>query len=206
MSILFLRNIIYELGFICYTKINVTIERKYGNMNQPHDERLLQEVFEAFMRFAKKINEEDDEEKAWALAQTSDPQVQALMHEMTFMMIHVLDGIGKLGQANGSSLSSQFDIPKGTVSKLTRRLKALGLIAFVTIPGNKKELHFVLTPLGEKIYKLHEQVEERIQAGAARLMAEYTEEQLKFIIDFLNKLTSHSFLQLDEQSKRESKS
>ncbi|GED54511.1 MarR family transcriptional regulator [Brevibacillus borstelensis] len=175
-------------------------------MNQPHDERLLREVFEVFTRFAKKIQEEDDEEKAWMLAQTSDEQVQAILSEMTFMMLHVLDGIGKLGRTNGSTLSSQFGIPKGTVSKLTKRLKVLGLIAFETIPGNKKELYFTLTPQGETIYKLHERLEERIQAAAAHFMAGYTREQLEFIRDFMNKLTSHSFLQLDEEQARESNS
>ncbi|MGX4588407.1 MarR family transcriptional regulator [Paenibacillus chitinolyticus] len=173
-------------------------------MNQPHDERLLREVFEAFTQFSKKIQEEDDEEKAWMLAQTSDQQVQAILREMTFMMLHVLDGIGKLGRTNGSALSSRFGIPKGTVSKLTKRLEVLGLIAFETIPGNKKELYFVLTSQGETIYKLHERLDERIQAAAAHLMAEYTGEQLEFIRDFMNKLTSHSFLQLDEEQARES--
>jgi len=117
----------------------------------------------------------------------------------------VLDAIGKLGRANGSTLSSRFGFPKGTISKLTKRLAALGLIAFETIPGNKKELYFVITPLGETIYKLHERLDERILAGATRFMADYSEEQLKFIRDFMNKLTSHSFLQLDEQAAQEAK-
>lgn len=167
-------------------------------MIQPHDERLHREVFDAFTNFQKKIQQDDDEEKAWMLAQTSDRQVQTILRGMTFMMLHVLDAIGKLGRANGSTLSNRFGIPKGTVSKLTKRLAVLGLIAFETIPGNKKELHFVMTPLGETIYKLHEQLDERIQASATRLLAEYTEEQLKFIRDFMNKLTSHSFIQLEE--------
>ncbi|WP_405081034.1 hypothetical protein ACI48J_26850 [Paenibacillus chitinolyticus] len=62
----------------------------------------------------------------------------------------------------------------------------------------------MLTPQGETIYKLHERLDERIQAAAAHLMAEYTGEQLEFIRDFMNKLTSHSFLQLDEEKARES--
>jgi DNA-binding MarR family transcriptional regulator len=168
-------------------------------MNQPHDERLLQEVFEAFTQFAKKLQQEDDEERAWLLAQSSDRQVQAVLREMTPMMLHVLDAIGKLGRVNGSALSSRFGIPKGTISKLTKRLAAHGLIVFETIPGNKKELHFAITTQGEMIYKLHERLDERIQAGATRLMAEYSEEQLTFIRDFMNRLVSNSFLQLAEQ-------
>ncbi|MEC0245123.1 hypothetical protein P4H65_04870 [Paenibacillus chitinolyticus] len=35
----------------------------------------------------------------------------------------------------------------------------------------------MLTPQGETIYKLHERLDERIQAAAAHLMAEYTGEQ-----------------------------
>lgn len=138
------------------------------------------------------------------LAQTSDQQVQSILSKMTFMMFHVLDGIGMLGRTNGSTLSSRFGIPKGTVSKLTKRLEVLGLIAFETIPGNKKEQYFVLTPQGETIYKLHGRLDECIQAAATHFMAEYTKEQLEFIRDFMNKMTSHSFLQLDEEQAQES--
>ncbi|OPA78671.1 hypothetical protein BVG16_12475 [Paenibacillus selenitireducens] len=167
-------------------------------MKQAHDERLLQEVFEAFTQFAEKIQQDDDEEKAWLLAQCSDLQIQTVLREMTPTMFHVLDAIGKLGRANGSTLSSRFGIPKGTISKLTKRLVSHGLIVSETIPGNKKELHFAITPSGEKIYKLHKQLDERIHAGATRFMAGYTEEQLTFIRDFMQKLVSNSFLQLDE--------
>lgn len=194
-----------RVEFVILRTMNVTVERKIGNMNKPHDEKLLQEIFDAFTRLSKKINQKVDEEKAWAMAQNSDQQVQAVVGEMTYMMIHVLDGIGKLGRSNGSTLSSRFDIPRGTVSKLTKRLKELDLISFETIPGNKKELYFVLTPLGEKIYTLHERLEDRIHAGAARLMAEYTEEQLILIRDFMNKLTAQNFLKDDEQQVEEPK-
>jgi hypothetical protein len=40
---------------------------------------------------------------------------------------------------------------------------------------------------------------ERIQVGVARFMADYTEEKLMFIRDFMHKLVSNSFLRLDEQ-------
>ncbi|MNB86222.1 MarR family protein [compost metagenome] len=171
------------------------MERQRGNMDHPHDELLLREVFETFTQFAKKIVQEDDEEKAWMLAQTSDLAVKAVMQQMTLMMVHVLDAIGKFNRVNGTVLSSRFGIPKGTVSKLARRLEELGLITFETIPGNKKELHFAITPLGETIYKIHERLDQRILEGATRFMADYSEEQLKFIRDFMSKLISHSFLQ-----------
>ncbi|CAG7643132.1 hypothetical protein PAESOLCIP111_04428 [Paenibacillus solanacearum] len=167
-------------------------------MKQVHDERLLQEVFEAFTQFAAKIQQDDDEEKAWLLAQCSDPQVQSVLREMTPTMLHVLDAIGKIGRANGSMLSSRFGLLKGTVSKLTKRLAAHGLIVTETIPGNKKELHFAITPQGEKIYKLHKQLDERIRIGASRFMADYTEEQLMFVRDFMHKLVANSFLQFEE--------
>ncbi|WP_261303354.1 MarR family transcriptional regulator [Paenibacillus andongensis] len=163
-------------------------------MAQPHDEQLLREVFEAFTQFAMKIQQEDDEERAWLLGQCTDLQVQSVLRQMTPMMFHVLDAIGKLGRANGITLSSRFGIPKGTVSKLTKRLAAHGLIVTETIPGNKKELHFAITPQGETIYKLHERLDEQIQAGATRFMADYTQEQLTFLRDFMQKLTSTSFL------------
>jgi len=171
-------------------------------MNQPHDEQLYQDVFEAFRQFAIKIQQEDDEEGAWLLSQCPDLQLQTVLKEMTLMMLHVLDGIGKLGRANGSALSSTFGFPKGTVSKVTKRLAAHDLIVIETIPGNKKELYFSMTPKGETIYKLHERLDERIKSGAIRFMAEYTQEQLMFVKDFIQKLTSTSFVQLGEEIEK----
>lgn len=167
-------------------------------MKYTHDAKLLREVFAAFRQFAMRIQQEDDEEEAWLLAQSPEPHVQAILKQMTPMMLHVLDGIGKLGRANGSTLSSRFGIPKGTVSKVTKRLDALGLIVTETIPPNKKELHFRITPIGETIYALHERLDERIEIGASRFMANYSSEQLGFVRDIMQNLNATSFIQLAE--------
>ncbi|WP_091216141.1 MarR family transcriptional regulator [Paenibacillus sp. BC26] len=168
-------------------------------MKHTHDEQLLQDVFEAFRQFAIKIQQEDDDEAAWLLSQCSDDaEVRTILKEMTPMMLHVLDGIGKLGAANGSMLSSRFGFPKGTVSKVTKRLAALGLIAIETLPGNKKELHFRITQIGETIYRLHERLDERIKLGAVRFSADYSPEQLIFVRDFMHKLNASSFVRIDE--------
>ncbi|NBD25383.1 helix-turn-helix domain-containing protein [Paenibacillus glycinis] len=172
-------------------------------MPHTHDEKLLREVIDAFSQFALKIQQEDDEEKEWLLAQGLDPDVEEALQDMTPMMLHVLDAIGKLGRANGIALSTRYGFPKGTVSKVTKRLASRNLIVIESLPGNKKELHFSITPLGEKVYALHERLDEQIQAGAVRFMADYSPEQLHFVKEFMQKLVRTSFIEL-QQSQSDS--
>lgn len=168
-------------------------------MRMSDNGQLFQEVIDAFRQFGLKIQQEDDEESDWLLSQCPDVHLQSVLKEMTPMMLHVLDGIGKLGQPNGSALSARFGIPKGTVSKVTKRLASHGLIVMETIPPNKKELYFTITPLGWQIYKLHERLDERIQQGAIRFMTGYTEEQLIFVRDFMQKMVESSFIHFEEK-------
>jgi len=62
-------------------------------------------------------------------------------------MLHVLDAIGRLEPVNGIIISKQFGIPKGSVSKVTRKLAAKNLIITESIPNNKKEILFRMTAL-----------------------------------------------------------
>ncbi len=49
-----------------------------------------------------------------------------------------------------SRSASQHHIPKGTVSKVTHRLMTKKLISSETLPNNRKEVYFRLTPLGRE--------------------------------------------------------
>ncbi|YAR63546.1 MarR family transcriptional regulator [Bacillus cytotoxicus] len=58
-------------------------------------------------------------------------------------MLHVLDAIGKHEPVNGITIASETGIPKGSVSKMTRRLMNKNLIVTETIPNNKKRKFYL---------------------------------------------------------------
>ena len=85
---------------------------------------MIDEMMALFAKLSVRFTEEDDEERQWMLEHTHNPAVIEVMQDMTVIMLHVLDAIGQLGPVNGITISKQFRIAKGSVSKITRRLIA----------------------------------------------------------------------------------
>ncbi len=75
---------------------------------------------------------------------------------MTLVMLHVLDAIGRLEPVNSITISKDTNIPKGTVTKIIPKLISKKFITKESLPNNKKEYLFRITPLGKELFNLHE--------------------------------------------------
>ncbi|GMA51042.1 hypothetical protein GCM10025857_23990 [Alicyclobacillus contaminans] len=128
---------------------------------------------------------ESDEEKQWLREHCQNAVLLEAMENMTTMMIHVLDTIGRFQPVNGITISKHMDVPKGTVSKITRGLMKSGLIVTGSLPENKKEILFRLTPLGQELFELHDTLHQRIEVGVDKIFQKYDVNELRFIIKFL---------------------
>src|SRR5262245_33676884 len=85
---------------------------------------LTGEILALLGKVTERLEPEDAEMKVWMAQHFGNPVIIDLLQDMTFMMLRVLDAIGRLEPVNGITISEQFRIPKGTVSKITRRLVA----------------------------------------------------------------------------------
>lgn len=153
-------------------------------------EYLIKEVWETAKDLQYQIQSEEDEEKQWLIQNSTNLVVTELIKEMTALMLHVIDAIGRLEPVNGITISKQFGISRGSISKITRKLVEKEIIIMETLPDNKKEILFRTTPLGKEICKLHLDLHQQIDSGINRFLQQYTEDELgttlKVLKDVLN--------------------
>ncbi|WP_445486891.1 winged helix DNA-binding protein [Niallia sp. 03133] len=152
------------------------------------------------MKSLRKFQSEDDEEKQWMLQHCDDDAAEVLK-EMTVVMLYVLDAIGNLEPVNGISIANQYDIPKGTVSKITKKLHEKQLIVTKLLPDNKKEIFFSMTSLGQKIYAVHKALHCQIDSGSYQFLQSYNDNELHFLNECLIDTLNASWVSMDEESK-----
>ncbi|WP_223264300.1 winged helix DNA-binding protein [Paenibacillus sp. IHB B 3084] len=150
--------------------------------NLPNKDILIKKLIETIPKLQKRFQAEDDEEKDWMIQHCSNPIIIDFLKESTVMMLHVIDAIGQLEPVNGTSISKQFGIPKGSVSKITRKLVQQQIIRTEFLPDNKKEVLFLTTPLGKEIFDLHLALHKQMNKGINRFLQRYDEDELLFLI------------------------
>ncbi|MDK2966698.1 MarR family transcriptional regulator [Lacrimispora sp.] len=105
--------------------------------------------------------------------------------------IHCIAYIGEDMDSNVTKLAESFDMTRGAISKLTKKLINKGLIESYQRADNKKEVYFNLTSQGKKIYNIHEDIHRELKDRDQPFFNQVTEEQLDVILDFANKYNTH---------------
>lgn len=143
-------------------------------------EMLIARLMQAVTKLQRRFQNDDDEEREWMIRHCGNPAVIEFLKESTVMMLHVIDAVGQLEPVNGASISKEFGIPKGSVSKITRRLLDKGIIRTELLPDNKKEVLFRTTPLGQEIFTLHQALHKQMDVGIHLFLERYSENELLF--------------------------
>jgi DNA-binding MarR family transcriptional regulator len=112
--------------------------------------------------------------------------------------IHCIEHIGKYEDSNVTKLAEAFDMTRGAISKLSKKLIKKGLIESYQKSDNKKEVCFKLTKQGKEIYNIHEEMHREFKDRDQPFFEQVTEEQLDIIIDFAEKYNRH----LDAEIKK----
>ena len=112
--------------------------------------------------------------------------------------IHCIAYIGEDEESNVTMLADSFDMTRGAISKLTKKLVQKGLIESYQKPDNKKEVYFKLTKQGTVIYSTHEEIHKEFRNRDQPLFEQVTGEQLDVIIGFAEKYNRH----LDAEIKK----
>ena len=102
-------------------------------------------------KMTERFDSAENEEWRWLIAHSPSPLIVEILQDSTPMTLRMIDAIGRMEPVNGVTISERYRIPKGTVSKITRRLIAQGLISHERLPNNRKELLFRLTPPGRDL-------------------------------------------------------
>ena len=161
---------------------------------------LIAQVLALLAKVTEKFDSQEGEGWQWLTKHSSNPLIVEILRDSTITTLRVLDGIGRLEPVNGITISTQARIPKGTVSKVTRRLIAQKLISTEALPNNKKEILFRLTPLGSELFQLHRTFDEQMERGFMRFLQRYTPDELRLLVGILEDATAASFLTLGLQA------
>jgi DNA-binding MarR family transcriptional regulator len=161
---------------------------------------MIAEILTSLGKVSEKLAPENSEMKQWMAQNFHNPEVTDLLQDTTFMMLRVLDAIGQLEPVNGITISKQFRIPKGTVSKTTRRLIARKLITKEALPNNKKEVLFRTTSLGNALFHAHRAFDQQMEKGFVHFLHKYNAAELQFLVRVLHDIEDASFLSSASES------
>jgi DNA-binding MarR family transcriptional regulator len=171
------------------------------NLSSERDETeaLAAEVLELLAKATERFEAEDNEHWRWIAEHSPVPQVVEILHGSTTTTLRILDAIGRLEPVNGVTVSTQYRTPKGTVSKVTRRLIAQGLVSTESLPNNRKEVLFRLTPLGRAVFDVHHDFDAQMERGFRQFLRRYDASDLRFLVRLLREVSETSFLTLGLQ-------
>lgn len=160
------------------------------NTNAP----LITEILSLLAKVSARFSAEENEEWQWIAKRSHNPLVVEMLRDSTITAMHVIDVIGRLEPVNGITVAEQSHIPRGTVSKVTRRLLSKNLLRTESLPNNKKEILFRLTPLGRELFQVHRAFDEQMEKGFVQFLQRYSEDELQFLVRLLHDAMQTSFL------------
>jgi DNA-binding MarR family transcriptional regulator len=109
--------------------------------------------------------------------------------------VHCIEAIEKNDDPNVRKLAESLYMTRGAISKLTKRLIKKGLIESYQKPSNKKEIYFILTDQGKKIFDIHEKLHTEFLERDKIVFESMTDEQFDSMLNFLGNYSNH----LDEE-------
>ncbi|MNC09354.1 hypothetical protein D3C75_569770 [compost metagenome] len=180
---------------------DLTVTHSFENL--PNKDILIKKLIEKIPQLQKRFQSEDDEEKEWLIQNCSNPLIIDFLQDSTVMMLHVIDAIGQLEPVNGTTISKQFGIPKGSVSKITRKLVQQEIIRTEFLPDNKKEVLFLTTSLGKEIFDLHLALHKQMNKGINRFLQRYNTDELLFIIQAFEDTLEASWVHSESVAEKE---
>lgn len=95
--------------------------------------------------------------------------------------VHVIDCIGRHEPINVTTLADRIELSKGTVSKVSTKLIKEGWIRRTQLNDNKKEIYFRLTPLGKRLFLVHERLHVKVQQQLFEFLNRYSSEELNVL-------------------------
>lgn len=134
-----------------------------------------------------------DIETQWLIENCEDDHLKDIIAQSTISMLHILDAIYLYGPTNGIAISKKSRIPKGTVSKIARKLVNFKLIEITSLPDNRKERHFNTTNLGEELAELHQKLHSEIEPDFLEFLSQYSDDELDLLTRMLNDFTKYYF-------------
>lgn len=145
-------------------------------------------------QISEKLEPGENEMKQWMIENFQNLQIVEILQDATLMTLRVLDAIGRLEPVNGITISKHSRIPKGSVSKITRRMIGQKLITKESLPDNKKEILFRTTPLGKELFLAHQAFDQKMENGFIKFLEQYEPQELDLVVRILQDFVKANLL------------
>ena len=117
----------------------MSVDGKNPDQAREAVEALSTEILALLGKVSEQFDSGESKQWRWFEEHAPDASLVEILRDATMTAMRVLGAIGQSGLINGITISERYAIPKGTVSKVTRRLMAQGLVVSESLPNNKKE-------------------------------------------------------------------
>lgn len=119
------------------------------------------------------------------------PELESALAGYTLNEVEVIEHIALIPEANVTKLAAASYMTRGAISKLTKKLAAKELIESYQHEHNKKEIYFRLTPAGEKINAIHQQLHHSFLERDQEVFQQMTKEEFDTIFRFIGRYRQH---------------
>jgi DNA-binding MarR family transcriptional regulator len=157
---------------------------------------LIADILAMLAAATHQVESQQNESWQWLAERSRDPLLVEALREMTVTSLRVIDAIGRLEPLNGIAISMHSGLPKGTVSKVTRRLIAQNLVNGAHRLPNHKEIYFRLTRRGRELFTVHQAFDDQMERGIVRFLERYRTDELSLLARVLREASETSFLSL----------
>ena len=112
--------------------------------------------------------------------------------------LHIIAAIGDLEQPNVTSLAEHMGMTRGGICKNIKKLTEAGLISSYQRDGNAKNIYYLLTDAGKKIYEKHAEAHDAWLARDMTFMESFSDKQLDQVTDFMKRYIEHIDQRIEE--------
>lgn len=105
---------------------------------------------------------------------------------------HVIACIGSIKEANGINIAKNLRMTRGGISKIANRLIEKKLITTYQDGENQKKIFYTLTPLGEQVNMIHDQLHRENHYSLCTIASNYTPQEQDIILRFIKDLQNNN--------------
>lgn len=110
--------------------------------------------------------------------------------ELSLSECHVLAAIGSDADASASAIASALGMTRGGISKIIGRLERKGCVRAMPKAGSKREISLTLTPLGRRVFDVHEELHAARRSRMVEFFARFSADEKKVLGRFLEELSA----------------
>lgn len=119
-----------------------------------------------------------------------------LLIDYTFIEVHCIEQIEKIEDPNVTKLSKIFNMTRGAISKIIKKLIEKGAVDIYRKPENKKEIYYKLTESGMSTFIEHEEMHRSRIERDKIVFSKLSEEEKTTFVNILNKIHEQLAIEL----------